>query len=574
MPTIQQENGRKSVAGLPPRWGVRAYQELNNAQSGKVSGMPERYKELSKILDEVIDAPIPIDATDAHLCVIAERYAQECERQAARIHDLGALRQRLASICAMRGIDAPDVNEDKQFIYRCSDPAWWRRNLRKVHGRKFEHAAIRLGFVSIRAGAYASDETVLRRIAQNRRNAKSLQSITMENEDGQSFLLSELAVKGTGNKTIRRGELMLRIAGCEEVAIESNHVGVFVTLTCPSKYHAILAKSGTVNPNYNNSTPNQAQEHLQDVWKRTRAKNGRDGVRPYGFRIAEPHHDGCPHWHMLVFMAPDKVAQFQDNLTRYALEEDGDEPGAKTNRIKFVSIDPAKGTAAGYIAKYIGKNIDDEHVDEHIDEDGVINTDLVGDQIIKPSQRVEAWAAVWGIRQFQPIGMPPVIVWRELRRVENERIRKAPSYIREAWEACQKIEGQKAANFAPYIRAQGGINVGRNYRIGVATRQAEVEGRYGLSERAVNVGIYAKNQPNAIYESTRYRWKRSGVAVAVGFRFSWTGVNNCTPPAWTEYIKEQEPMQKFNDDEYWSTFDDSYLRSKEYQDWEKGNLHA
>lgn len=560
MPTIQQEGSVRSVKGLPLRWGVKAYRELHAARGGVMFGeLPERYVRLSTLLDEVVDAPLPLDATDSQICIKAMQWADECYRQTESIHDLAALRRRMQYLCEHKGIAAPEIESDRGFIARCCDPAWWRRQLRKIHGRKFEHAAIRLGFVSIRAGAYASDETVMRRIAQNKRNKKILESVLVENENGQSFSLADLAAKSTANKAIRRGELMLRMRGLEEIANELGHAGVFVTITCPSKYHAILARSGTTNPQYEGATPREAQAYLQSVWACIRAKCHRQGVRPYGFRIAEPHHDGCPHWHMLLFVARDGADSFCQIVREYALAEDGEEPGAKKNRVKIVRIEADKGTAAGYIAKYIGKNIDDEHVTDHIQQDGtVLESDLVGDEVIKPCQRVEAWAGQWGIRQFQSIGCPPITVWRELRRVQNETIMKAPSFVQDAFYAAQKIDGQKQADFAAYIRAQGGVMTGRKYRIGVATRVAEVEGRYGLSEAARPVGIYAKAQPNAVYESTRYRWSKVGKAAQP--RCPWTRVNNCTVPAWTKDAPEPEPIDRFYDSAWFESADYHNLR--------------
>ncbi len=549
MPVIQQERGQRSIKGLPIRWGRKAYRELRSA-----AGEPGRYSTLSALLDEVTNAPLPLDATDAQIVLKATQCADECQRQAHHTSDQDSIRRRVQMVCRLRGIAPPQAEKFKPFFDRACDPAWWRRQLRSIHGRTFEHAAIRLGFVSKFAGAYASDETVKRRTEQGKRNRRILESTKVQNELEQAFTLAELADKGTANKSIRRGELMLRMRGLEEIAIESGHAGLFVTLTCPSKYHAIQWASGSTNPAYNGATPREAQAYLQTVWSRVRAKLHRNGCRPYGFRIAEPHHDGCPHWHVLLFVAPGQLELLEAAIREHALAEDGDEPGAASQRVKFVRIDAAKGTAAGYIAKYVSKNIDGEHIEEHKQTDGtIVGPDMVGDAIIKPAQRVDAWAGVWGIRQFQPIGCPPVTVWRELRRVEAARIEKAPASIRRAWAAAQKIEGSKEADFADYIRAQGGVNVGRNYAIGVAVRQAEIQGRYGLEEGTQPVGIYAKAQPNAIYESTRYRWSRAGRSAPTAF--SWTRVNNCTAPSWTEYAAAGEAPAEIEDSDWFESGD-------------------
>jgi hypothetical protein len=579
MPVIQQEQGRRTIAGLPLRWGVRAYRELSAARAGQTLGnMPVRYTELAAMLDTVTSAPLPIDATDAQLQVLAERSAAECASMALLIHDPKALRARLAWMVANRGLTPPQVADDRQFMLRCTDAAWWRRNLRTVHGRAFEHAAVRLGFVSLRAGAYASNETVARHSAAKTRNARTLANVTMTNEEGYEATLADLSRKSVSNKSIRRGELMLRMKGCEEIATENGHVGVFVTLTCPSKFHAVLAKSGAVNPNYIGVDARAAQQHLMGVWKCIRAKNSRDGILPYGFRIAEPHHDGCPHWHILMFCPKDKVTRLTRNISVYALAEDRDEPGAARNRVKVIRIEASKGTAAGYIAKYVGKNIDGEHVGDHLDRDGnVIASDLVGDEIVRPAQRVEAWASTWGIRQFQPIGQPPVTVWRELRRVAAEEVQDAPDHVRAAWAACQReqvtdmetgeVVTEQAASYSAYIRAQGGVNMGRAYRIGVAAPVELREGRYGLSERPMPKGVYCKAEPETLYASKRYEWKRSQVAAANGS--PWTRVNNCTvdpaheSPHWESSAIWQATYPPHDDAEYFANFDFSYFDTAE-----------
>lgn len=539
MPTITQERGVKTVGGLPARWGRRAYRELSTAlrDDGPQS---ERYQNLASLLDEVTAAPFPLDATDAHLCVLAERYAGDCATHGAFIHEPTALRARHAAICRTYGIEPPTVADDAQAIMRCTDPAWWRRAMRKTHGRTMEAAAIRLGFVSVRAGAYASDETVARRLAQVARNKASLESVTIKNEDGYECTLADAASKTTSNKRIRRGELMLRMAGCEDVAKEAGHVGVFFTLTAPSKYHAVIQQSGTINRNYNDSTPREAQAYLQKTWAKIRTAYGRHNIKPYGFRIAEPHHDGCVHWHGLVFLPAYKMRRFCHIVRRYALLEDGDEPGARTHRAKFERIDPAKGSACAYLVKYISKNINDDSEDAHdevIGPDGEpVKITMPNDGVKKASQRVDAWAGVWGIRQFQPIGQPPVTVWRELRRVSENEVDGAHERVRMAWDACQRVERtdpesgevtvESPANFGNYIRAQGGVCIGRHYAIGIAHKPARIEGRYGVYDGAAPQGVYVRTAPDIIYASTRHVWTRT--AAQVGVRGSWSPVNNCT----------------------------------------------
>jgi hypothetical protein len=202
---------------------------------------------------------------------------------------------------------------------------------------------------------------------------------------------------------------MVRIKGFEMVAEQLGDVGEFYTITCPLRMHAGFKISGKRNPKYNGTNPRQAQEYLNILWSRIRAKLNRDEIPHYGFRVAEPNHDGTPHWHLLMFMPPEYKSTFREIVKKYSLEDSPDEKGAKKFRFKAVAIDKSKGSAAGYIAKYIAKNIDDSHIGE----------DLYGNDSPKAANSIDAWSSVWSIRQFQQIGGPSVTIWRELRRIAN-----------------------------------------------------------------------------------------------------------------------------------------------------------
>lgn len=551
----------RQVAGLPPRWRGRLLKRWEttraafDASTATGEGDASRRANLAlmKSIERLGGTTLPLDAGDAELCAAAERFALDAGKLRDECHHLDKYTQHdeLAALCASRGVDAPDYFDTPcaSGIARMLDHLWWRRQLRRTHAKQVEAAAIELGYVNRTKDCYASDETVVRRLQQNARNAAMLEATTAVNEDGQEFTLAELAAKSPANKAVRRAELMTRINGFERIAIDMGHVGLFFTITCPSRMHAwktTVARDGKKgvrrNEKYDGTRPDEAQKYLTKVWARIRAALARRGLEWYGFRIAEPNHDGTPHWHVLVFFASEMsdgraaMPRVQALVRRYALADSPNEYGAKHHRVDFKPMDPAKGTAAGYIAKYVAKNIDGYKLEK----------DLYGNDSFETSQRVEAWATTWRIRQFQQVGGPPVTVWRELRRVEAVPA-TAPECLHEAHAAANKRtvrEDRDVASVAwdRYVKAQGGPLCGRDYRVRLATANAGGHTKYGEEKapRVVGVqvvetyrdGIVPDRARTLVIESDRREWQivvKGGVS---GFQRgespAWTRVNNCT----------------------------------------------
>jgi hypothetical protein len=329
---------------------------------------------------------------------------------------------------------------------RTRSPDWWRRQLRKLYSRRAEHAFRLAGMVHKHASPMVTDDGLRRFKAQKAKNAAWLKSCdVVDQETGELFPLAEIAAKGISNPSIRRGELMVRIRGFEEIAAPRADVGLFATLTCPSAFHARHI-SGKPNERYNRATPREARDWLQKMWARARAKLARLSVLVYGFRVAEPHHDGTPHWHLLLFTAPAHAETVRAVLRGIWLAEYGDEPGAAEARTQVVNIDPAKGTAAGYCAKYVAKGIDGHGNIEADDETGL--------PAPVAAERIEAWSRIHGIRQFQQIGGPAVGLWRELRRVPDPIEAPAVEAMRAAVD--------KPASWSRFTQAAGGIEAGRD----------------------------------------------------------------------------------------------------------------
>lgn len=585
MRQTDREWAQSKVERLPVRWQRNMLDRWHKTRTqhpggffAEVAAEREANIGLRGVADSLYQIRIPLDAKDSEICTAAEALAARCWEVATLYPLPDAQRQAMARICNGQDVEPPDACkvEDGPAMARMLDPIWWRRQLRKVHAKRVEGAAIALGYVNKARDKYVSNESVWRRAQQNERNAMALENTTATNEDGQEYTLAELAAKGPANKAIRRAELMTRIAGFERIARDMGHQGIFGTVTCPSFMHKwTTTKAGGVveNRHYRGTLPNEAQKHLAKVWARTRASLARQGVAVYGFRIAEPNHDGTPHWHMLFFVAPEHVDALQATLKKYALQVAPDERGADQHRVDFKLID-GRG-AAGYIAKYVAKNLDGF----------ALKTDLCGGKYLEAdgvttAHRVEAWASTWGIRQFQQVGGPPVGPWRELRRVA-ELPAGAPKHLADAHDAANRIADVeagtvKAVAWDRYVKAQGGVFVGRDYLVRVAKAEAEGVNKYGEPNAPKPCGVETTQKEiwfpewmahirgrservvHWFVESVRRVWTITRKAAgevkrevqSLGEALApWTCVNNCTEPSEAtaeELAKADADYQRIN----------------------------
>ncbi|HCR2147027.1 TPA: replication endonuclease [Enterobacter kobei] len=337
-------------------------------------------------------------------------------------------------------------------VMRMFNEVWWRGRLRRIAASWREHLQIAAGNVSKKRHAYASKNCVTDWREQKRRTREFLKGLDLEDEDGNRISLIEKYDGSVANPAIRRCELMTRIRGFENICNELGYVGEFYTLTAPSKYHA-TTKSGYRNNKWNGASPSDTQSYLTGLWARIRAKLHREEIRIFGIRVAEPHHDGTPHWHMLMFMLPEDVERVRLIIRDYAWEEDLHElrsDKAKKARFHAEAIDPEKGSATGYVAKYISKNIDGYALDGETDDES-------GELLKETAPAVSAWAARWHIRQFQFIGGAPVTVYRELRRLADTETAHGLSV-----EFAAVHDAADAGDWAGYVNAQGGPFVRRD----------------------------------------------------------------------------------------------------------------
>ena len=466
-----------------------------------------------------------VDLSDDELKEAAKKAAASVHRMAAIWQTMSTpepvIRRILRNLAKRHRITLPNKTELQQTISRLTDAAWWRRALRKRF-RTVEYAAIQSGAVHAKAGKYVSDKTMKRAIRDKRRVAELLESLVAINQTtGEMIPMDELAAQSLSNPANRRMALMARIKGIEQYAKTKGQKALFLTVTCPSRMHARHHTGGT-NDRYDGTGPREAQAYLNQVWRRATRKLMHDGVSLSGLRVVEPHHDGCPHWHVLAFTAPEHSAALIETIQAYALSDSPNEPGALERRFKVEQIDPAKGSAVGYVAKYVSKSIDGEGVD--FDEE----TDATGKDA---APRIVAWARTWGIRQFQFFGVPPITPTREMYRL---KVIDVPSPgLMAAYEAT------KTNDYGAWLQACQTFELGFKsiYTARKSTRyQGETVQRIqGLAASAIDL------QLPAIFTTRTEEWRiepRPGDAAKEAVSPPWTRFNNCAPDDFIEFFRD------------------------------------
>lgn len=372
-------------------------------------------------------------------------------------------------------------------ISRLIKDEWWVSQLKAQRMRWREALLIAAGEVNKDRSPYASKMAIRDVHARRLANLEYLKSCELENKvTGERIDLISKVMGSISNPEIRRMELMNTIAGIERYAASVGDVGMFITLTTPSKYHPTRqvgkgeSKTVQLNHGWNETafTPKDGQRYLCRIWSLIRTAFKDNDLEVYGMRVVEPHHDGTPHWHMMLFCKPGQRKAINEIMRRYALKEDGHEKGAAKQR--FESRHLNQGGAAGYIAKYIAKNIDGYAPDGQLDHD-------TGKPLKDTAAAVTAWASTWRIPQFKPIGLPTMGAYRELR--------KLPRGVSIASEFDDRVEAVRAAadegEFDLYILAQGGANMPRDAQaVRVARKVTDEVNEYEEDIERV-VGIYA-----------------------------------------------------------------------------------
>ncbi|EPT0777095.1 replication endonuclease [Enterobacter hormaechei] len=510
----------------------------------------ENLRELTRRFNQLADSTDEdIDLLAQDIAIYANAALAEVSETCAVLSPVDYSKRMLregSRLIAYFGLIAPwasrrkmPLDEMAASIRKILDDRFWSRLLRKYARRWREHLHIAFGDVRRDASPYCSKNHVKQWDARRKRSREIMSRLELEDQvTGERMSLIEQIDKSVSNPEKRRVELMTRIGGFEKVATESGYAGSFFTLTAPSKYHAYTA-FGHRNHKWNGASPRRSQRYLNQIWQQIRAELARREIPVFGLRVAESHHDGTPHWHGLLFTAPEHTAELKEVMEDYATREDAEELTGKSGkqpRFELKPIDPALGSATGYVVKYISKNIDGYALDGESDHES-------GRPLKETAKHATAWASCWGIRQFQFLGGAPVSVWRELRRLRNQELADKVSPV-----FGELHRAAHAGDWQGYITLQGGPFVSRSRLVLRAWYQYKNEPTsYGEYQKAIKGLVMpassippVETRPHS-YRIVKMKPKFSDRVDPVfdlkgASAPSWTRVNNCT-----EYKKHTAP---------------------------------
>ncbi len=214
-------------------------------------------------------------------------------------------------------------------------------------------------------------------------------------------------------------ELYLMCLGMEHMASDKGFRAVFITATAPPYLHPNPTKG---KKKWNGKNAKVAHEYIKKRWGAFK----RDLSRPqynikfsegdaFGFRVVEPHKDGTPHWHLLMYASLENIEGVITELANKHFGFNQSKNAVKIELIKTKEEDDNAAAPTTYMTKYLMKNVDYR--------EGVDGVQSNGEKIedTEALEKIDAWKSALGVRTYQTFGiLSAKTKWRTLRKLYNQ----------------------------------------------------------------------------------------------------------------------------------------------------------
>ncbi|WP_324780542.1 replication endonuclease [Thiobacillus sedimenti] len=401
---------------------------------------------------------------------------------------------------------------------RLQTPRWWRRTIRRIIMRAVENAHLLAGMVGRGRMKYASNHAVRVRQQNLARQDEWLKNTTAERVDAATgeVICKPLPTREAATKA-KLAEFWAWCAGVQALAQADGLEMAMLTLTLEPSFHPAPAIGKT---SWDGTTPDLANREIGRRWAQIRASLAKQDITLSGFRAAEPHGDGCPHWHLFLIYRPDiratvlaetlkvfpgKIAlrirdhQGEDHRCIFGDPEDAltgtwrPALGNEGTQAELAVINTAHASIAAYVTKYVIKQSEDD--------------------------RAGAWRSTWGIRGIQWFGIRSALTkWRELRRLSTAPPGELASSL---WQAATTKDA------AAFLRLLGGLAAGGGKTAPSQPLMAHTRTAYG-EDGARLVGYLLGGEP------------------AITRPHEWKLMTHRPPPAPTVTVKQIYPSKPKN----------------------------
>ncbi|MNB99764.1 Bacteriophage replication protein GPA [compost metagenome] len=333
----------------------------------------------------------------------------EDHARSLQAHNEAALIEAEAESRAINALVADEVAENPHFklgVPNCPpavqlsyllDISFVKRRLSKIcHRERLRKEAVTKSIGGTQPVSYCSNDTFGFIQDGDKRNEIFLKNRqVLVKSTGETFCLLDLHKNKSKNKF---NETYFIVKNLEAIAQEQNFLPFMLTLTAPARYHPNPLKGRCAFDAYSTV---DSQNYLRRAWARFRSYLAKIGIPMslqscFGLRTAELHRDGCVHWHLILFINPETLKDFEDALAARFSSTQAD----------IIAIDGC--STSTYALKYILKSVDlDDLPIDYTDDDRNIDAQRKQNDLstITDAARVRAGIRAMAIRQIQYYGI-------------------------------------------------------------------------------------------------------------------------------------------------------------------------
>ncbi len=304
-----------------------------------------------------------------------------------------------------------EVYEETTLELKLTDFSYWIRRIRKKQKiKRLQNVGI---YKTVGKKYKFVDDFQLRvyrdRIRRNEKYLKQKKLFKSDktpvlNDDGQQVNLYDIAKKADKSKLARN---YMIAKGIEKHAKNKGLEAIFITMTLDGKWHP-NPKNGNTREYDPDFCPSKARDAISKLWQKYTTYLQRSIKLSYKLRAIEPHEDGTPHLHAIIFLEKDDIEKAKKQLELIA---------TNPHQMKFVEIDQKKGSAISYIYQYL-------------------TMDFMADGDNRNVELVKCWATERNVRRFSVCGLKfgALSVWQKVytTKLKVMKFQKWPKYVLKA----------------------------------------------------------------------------------------------------------------------------------------------